>query len=283
MYSSRCRLSMRSSLVPVEARKRARIIAPLFTSVCCVFVAILGGWALAGAAGRSESDASKAEAELQAVRSEIDRISKQVNEDQVQRDRISRELKSAEVSVGKAREGLDDVRRERASRASKRSTLAAARRTRQADLAQNRAALAGQLRAAYLIGREEPLKFLLNQQDPERAGRMFVYYSYFGRARAEQIHQIEGDVEAITQLDGQVAAEDEQLAALEKQQRAELMNLELAREKRSGVLASLTAESNSHVQNLEKLKEQQGGLEKLIRELRRAVEKFPTDNNDAFA
>jgi murein hydrolase activator len=201
----------------------------------------------------------------------------------VQRDHLSRELKSAEISVGKAREGLDDVRRGRAERASKRASLAAQRRAHEADLGRNRSALAGQLRAAYLIGREEPLKLLLNQKDPERAGRMFVYYSYFGRARAEQIHQIEGDVESIAQLDNELEAEDAKLAELEKQQRAELMDLELARERRSGVLASLTAESNSHAQNLERLKSQQGGLEKLIRELRRAIEKFPVDNNDAFA
>ncbi len=69
--------------------------------------------------------------------------------------------------------------------------LAAQRRAREADLAASRKALAVQLRAAYQIGREEPLKLLLNQKDPERAGRMFVYYSYFGRARAQQIQQIE--------------------------------------------------------------------------------------------
>ena len=47
--------------------------------------------------------------------------------------------------------------------------------------------LAAQMRTAYMVGREEPLKLLLNQRDPARAGRMFAYYSYFGRARAEQI------------------------------------------------------------------------------------------------
>ncbi len=234
-------------------------------------------------AAQSEADARKAEAQLQAVKSEIERVSRQVSEEQVARDRLSRELRSAEVSVGKAREGLDGVRRGRAERASKRATLAAERRAREADLAQNRGALAGQLRAAYLIGREEPLKLLLNQKDPARAGRMFVYYSYFGRARAEQIHGIENDVQAIASLDEQVQAEDAKLAELEKQQRADLMELEQAREKRSGVLASLTAESNSHAQSLERLKNQQGGLEKLLRELRRAIEKFPIDNNDAFA
>jgi septal ring factor EnvC (AmiA/AmiB activator) len=242
-----------------------------------------GGTQLALPAAQSEADARKTEAELQAVKSEIERVTRQVSEEQVERDRLSRELRSAEVSVGRAREGLDSVRRGRAERASKRTSLAAEKRAREADLAQNRGALAGQLRAAYLIGREEPLKLLLNQKDPERAGRMFVYYSYFGRARAEQIRGIESDVQTIATLDDQLQAEDAKLAELEKQQRADLAELEQARAKRSEVLASLTAESNSHAQNLERLKSQQGGLEKLLRELRRAIEKFPIDNHDAFA
>ncbi|MBS0416392.1 MAG: peptidoglycan DD-metalloendopeptidase family protein [Proteobacteria bacterium] len=244
---------------------------------------------LSGLGGRTApaattgADARKTEAELQSVKSEIERVTRQVGEEQVQKDKLSKELRSAELSVGKAREGLDDVRRGRAERASKRAQLASQKRAREADLTQNRGALAGQLRAAYLIGREEPLKLLLNQKDPERAGRMFVYYSYFGRARADQIQDIENDVQAIADLDEKLQAEDAKLAELEKQQRANLMELELAREKRSGVLASLTAESNSHAQSLERLKTQQNGLEKLLRELRRAMEKFPIDNNDAFA
>jgi len=234
-------------------------------------------------AAQTGADARKTEAELQSVKSEIERVTRQVGAEQIEKDKLSKELRSAEISVGKAREGLDDVRRGRAERASKRAQLASQKRAREAALAQNRGALAGQLRAAYLIGREEPLKLLLNQKDPERAGRMFVYYSYFGRARADQIHDIENDVQAIAELDEQVQAEDAKLAELEKQQRADLMELEQAREKRSGVLASLTAESNSHAQSLERLKSQQTGLEKLLRELRRAMEKFPIDNNDAFA
>jgi murein hydrolase activator len=267
----------------IQIQMALRCLEPLLGAGLLALLALWGGPGLALPAAQPGADASKTEAQLQAVKSEIERVTRQVSEEQVERDRLSRELRTAEVSVGKAREGLDGVRRGRAERASRRATLAAQRRAREADLAQNRSALAGQLRAAYLIGREEPLKLLLNQKDPERAGRMFVYYSYFGRARAEQIHGIENDVQAIAALDEQVRAEDTKLAELEKQQRADLMELEQAREKRSGVLASLTAESNSHAQSLERLKSQQGGLEKLLRELRRAIEKFPIDNNDAFA
>ncbi len=48
------------------------------------------------------------------------------------------------------------------------------------------------------------------------------------------------------------------------------------------MLASLEAQSHSRAQNLERLRSQQAGLEKLLRELRAAMERFPIEGNDAF-
>ncbi|MBC7973424.1 MAG: peptidoglycan DD-metalloendopeptidase family protein, partial [Myxococcales bacterium] len=59
-----------------------------------------------------------------------------------------------------------------------------------------------------------------------------------------------------------------------------------ARARRGRALATLETESKHRAKELDRLKDQQGGLEKLIRELRRALEridKFPTDSKDAFA
>jgi murein hydrolase activator len=235
-----------------------------------------------GHSGAPEPDARKTEEELKAVKSEIERVTREVTQDQVERDRLTRELKSAELSVGKARDELTDVRRARAEAAARRGALATEKKTRERELEENRATLAGQLRAAYLIGRQEPLKLLLNQEDPALAGRMFVYYSYFGRARASQIRLIEDDVQRLAELDAELAAQDARLAELEKAQRAEVTDLEQARTARSRVLASLEAESHTRAQNLERLKSQQAGLEKLLRDLRTAMERFPVEGNDAF-
>ena len=251
---------------------------------CALALSASLAWPSGAAQGaRPEAEASKAEAELKSIATEIERVTQEISEQQVERDRLTLELRSAEVSVSRAREVLEDLRRERAVRAARRAALAAHKRELQAELASNRDALAGQLRAAYLIGREEPLKLLLNQKDPARAGRMFVYYSYFGRARASQIRLIEADVHGVEQLDGELEAEDAKLAELEQRQRAELASLEQARSRRTQVLASLEAESHSRAQSLERLRSQQAGLERLLRELRRATEKFPVDGNDAFA
>jgi murein hydrolase activator len=237
----------------------------------------------APAGGRPEADAKKAEAELQAVKAEIERITREVSAEQVERDRLATELKSAELSVGKVRAALAEVRRERAERAARRAQLAAEKHEREGEVREKRAALAGQLRAAYTIGRQEPLKLLLNQKDPALAGRMFAYYSYFGRARAAQIRLIEENVARIAELEGELDAEDQELAELERQQRAQLHQLELSRVERSHVLASLEAQSHTRAQSLERLRSQQAGLEKLLRELRAAMERFPLEGNDAFA
>lgn len=244
---------------------------------------ILTAFLAIGAASGQGKDAGKAEAELKAVKAQIEKVSAQVRRDQVDRSRLTKELRSAEVSVAGVREELSRLRRERDERAAKRDALAKERTAREAELKAEQSALAAELRSAYLIGREEPLKLLLNQQDPARAGRMFAYYSYFGRARAERIASIDSKVAEIAKLDEAVAAEEARLADLEVARKAELQRLDAARAERGKALVAFNAESKSRAQALEQLKKQQAGLEKLVKELNRSLEKFPVDSKSAFA
>jgi murein hydrolase activator len=240
--------------------------------------------ALAPSAARPQQDARKAESELQSVKKEIERVRKQVSRDQIERNKLARELRAAEVAASTVRESLERVRKERAEVAAQRSSLAEQKKEQENELAQERASLAGQLRAAYLIGREEPLKLLLNQKDPALAGRMFAYYGYFGRARAEQIERISAAMQRIEALDTELAGSEAKLTALEAERKDELEKLEGARVRRGQVLASLKSEERSRSQSLERLKKQQSGLETLLRELKRAMARLPSiDSKDAFA
>jgi septal ring factor EnvC (AmiA/AmiB activator) len=234
----------------------------------------------------AEPNPAKAEAELKAVRSQIDKVRAAMERDAGRRDKLTREIEESEQTVGAARDQLEKLRRERAIHATRRAELAAERGRQEAELARDRGALAGQIRAAQMIGQQEPLKLLLNQRDPAQTGRVLVYYQYFGRARASQIAEIDAHLAELGKLEGELAAEDERLAALEDQQKSELSRLTDARARRGRALVSLEEESKNRAKELDRLKEQQGGLEKLVRELRRAlerVEKFPTDSKDAFA
>jgi murein hydrolase activator len=224
----------------------------------------------------------KTEEQLQSVRAEIARIRERVNRDQIESDHMESDLRSAELALGTTREALDQLRRDRAVRAEERAALLACKREREAALARERTDLAAQLRAAYLIGREEPLKLLLNQQDPALASRMWVYYGYFGRARAAQLARITSNLHELDALDRELQSEDQHLASLEADRTEELARLEQARARRAAALASLRAQSRTRTQALARLQRQQTGLERLLQELSRAVASLPLDLHSAF-
>ena len=228
-------------------------------------------------------DAARTEAELRQLRNQIERIRGQVAKDAAERDRLTRALRAAETAAKQARGELGRLRGERMSREERRAELAEQKRQREEQLARERAELAAQLRAAYLIGREEPLELFLNQRDPTRAERLFAYYGYFGRARADQVAAIETRLREIEALDRSLETESERIRRLEKEQDAELARLEKARSERGAVLANLNAESKARSASLQRLQREQAALERLLRELRRTTPQFPTDSRSPFA
>jgi murein hydrolase activator len=259
--------------------RRLRILGLMASSFLYVLAAVPAGAAARhGAHEGAHTDARQARAQLEAVRGQIARIARQVSRGQAERDRLTRQLRATEKSVGEAQAALDDLRQQRDASAARRAALEAQKHQREADLASNRSALAGQLRAAYLIGRQEPLKLLLSQGDPTRAGRMFVYYSYFGRARALQIQAIEADLQRIGQLDEQLQAQDAQLAGLQQAQQDQVSALEQARSHRMQVLASISAQTQTRAQRLTRLRQQQSDLESLLAQLRRATASLPPED-----
>lgn len=255
-----------------------RIRALTASLLICLLAAAPGHTAGRHTARHRQGDARQTRAQLETVRSQIALITRQVSRGQAERDRLTAQLRATEESVGKAQAALAGLRQQRAASAAQRSRLQAQKREREADLAGTREALAGQLRAAYLIGRQEPLELLLNQGDPARAGRMFVYYSYFGQARAQQIQAIEADLQRIGQLDEQLQAQDVKLAGLQQAQQAQVSALRQARSQRLQVLASISSQTRTRSARLARLRRQQTGLESLLAQLRRATASLPAQD-----
>jgi septal ring factor EnvC (AmiA/AmiB activator) len=237
---------------------------------------------LAALPGAAAGSRHQTESELQAVRARIEAVTHQISQDAAERDRLTRSLKSSELALAAGRDELARLQTELAGRREHRAALQRERDSEQARLESQRASLAAQLRAAYAIGRTEPLRLLLDQQDLAHAGRMFAYYGYFSRARAEQITAIRERVARIDALDGQLAADETRLGELQSSRQAELQKLASRHEERSRVLASLNAESRTREQSLARLKTQQADLEKLLRELARSIRSVPPETTTAF-
>jgi septal ring factor EnvC (AmiA/AmiB activator) len=224
-----------------------------------------------------------AEADLKAVTERIERVQRQVQHDEVEKDRLNRDLKAAEQSVAQAQGRLSKLREQRSARGAERNRLLAARAEREQERQRSQEDLAAQLRAAYFIGRNEPLKLLLNQRTPSEVQRNFTYYGYFGRQRANQIGLIDANLAEIESLRIKIEAEDARLAQVEGEQKKRVAELEAARRQRGHVLASLEQESLNRSTMLKRLQQQQEQLDRLLKELSRATESIPFDPNDPFA
>jgi septal ring factor EnvC (AmiA/AmiB activator) len=133
-----------------------------------------------------------------------------------------------------------------------------------------------------MSGREEQLKLLLSMEDPAAFGRMLVYYSYLGRARAGKIAGIEATVAALEEAAAQEAEERGRLAALEAESRKELSAVDSARAERGKALRTMNSQIRSSSDTIAKLRREAAGLEKLVADLRRALRDLPPTAGQAF-
>jgi murein hydrolase activator len=248
-----------------------------------LIAALCTGLGLAAAVPAAQQSRQRAEADLRSVTERIERVQRQVQQDAVEKSRLNRDLREAEQSVAKARGSLAELRSQREERTAARRKLVADRTAREADRARTEADLALQVRTAYFMGRNEPLKLLLNQRSPAEFSRNLQYYSYFGRLRATQIEAIAQNIAVIDDLTAQIDAEDAELARLEQKQKTQVGQLESARKQRGQVLASLEKESQGRNAQLARLQKQQAQLETLLKQLSRATEAVPFDPNAPFA
>jgi septal ring factor EnvC (AmiA/AmiB activator) len=263
----------RPSGTPTPPRRRL----PALLAAGVLAVALAGGPPTA-----AEPTPAQKEAELKRVRSRIERIQKQVNADVEKRDKLGVQLRDAEQSVQAARRRLEEAREQRLKSEAELRELEREQARRESELAAERVALAGELRAAYVNGREEQLKLLLNQEDPASFGRTLAWYGYFGRARAGRIDGIRDRLEHLALVREKIAAETERLRALEERQQQELDALDVAQKRRNRAVAAIDSQIKSRGGQIARLQSQARSLEKLIAELRKALENVPVAKQAPF-
>jgi len=147
----------------------------------------------------------------------------------------------------------------------------------QDELALQNQELAGQIKAAYAMGRKEKLKLLLNQQDPALSGRMIVYYNYLNAERLAKLTDIQKSLAKLDQLDKQEQEEAALLAEDVQKKKTEQVDLVAVRKQRNELLLQLSNDFSSNEQQLGRLKESENKLRSLIASWQNA------ESNDAVA
>jgi septal ring factor EnvC (AmiA/AmiB activator) len=250
-------------------------------------VAALAALAVCGGsvtAARADADQSvqASQARLAALRARIAALTGRLGDELAARDALRARLRRAELDITAKRQRLDSLRAAQLAATRHRAELHAEELRARAAQGSERAALAGQMRAAFMTGREEPIKLLLNQGDPASAGRMLAYYGFFARERTAQIAAIDLGVKRLAQLGDEIERQTAALNEMEAAARRELAELLRARSERAEALAALAGELTGGTRELATLKREEQAVEALLQDLARVLEDFPVDTQQPF-
>jgi septal ring factor EnvC (AmiA/AmiB activator) len=142
------------------------------------------------------------------------------------------------------------------------------------EVAKQNKELAAQIKSAFVMGRQEKLKLILNQQDPELSSRMMNYYHYLNKARVVKLAGINRSVKRLEELELDRQQQTTQLEKKLAKKNAEQLILDDARKQRNELLAQLNDDSPPDTDQLNFLLENEAKLRNVITSLQNADELF---------
>jgi septal ring factor EnvC (AmiA/AmiB activator) len=250
--------------------------------VCAAVASTVLYCAATWGAAPASHDSAQAKVKLATVRSRITALANRLGDELKQRDALSARLRETELVITAKRRRLDALRAAQIAAERRRSELRGEQSRDQNALQSERAALAAQVRAAYMIGRQEQLKLLLNQSSPAGLGRTLSYYGYFARERSDKIDAIQTQVMRLLELVTEIEQQSAELTALESDASHEMAGLEHARADRGDALAAIDKQVANGNQELAKLKREEQAVESLVADLARMMPDFPVDATQSF-
>jgi septal ring factor EnvC (AmiA/AmiB activator) len=245
-------------------------------------IAVLSASSPAAAPPADPAHADAAKAKLAALRARIAELTGRMASQLAQRDSLSARVRETELGLAAKRQRVEELHAAVLAAERHRSELRAEEGRNLSALQAERASLASQARAAYMIGRQEELKLLLNQSNPASLGRTLTYYGYFAEQRSQKIKSIQSNEARLQQLVAQIEQQTQELQKLQDDATQEIAGLQHARAERAVAVAALTKKLESGNQELGNLKREEQAVESLVADLARMMQDFPTDPSQSF-
>lgn len=215
--------------------------------------------------------------ELKQVQRKIDNLQAQIKRTQSTRSNAEKALQTAEQEVSNTRRKLRQVSNDFAKTEKKLAELKAVQKELNKAKEKQKAALKGDINAAYRTGRQEYIKLLLNQEQPDQLARLMKYYDYFHKARMERIEAFNQTLADINSNEIKINEEIAQLENLKSQLQNKQQQLSQAKKQRKIALANLDKSLRSSASKVSQLQSSQAELEKVLHAVQETLSDLPSN------
>ncbi len=214
-------------------------------------------------------DRSAKEKQLKTVLGKIEELKQAIDVKEDSKSKYIKQLKSMERNIGKLNQ---KIRATDKKIKGKKRELAALRETRlkhQRQLSRENDTLAEQVYTAFTLGREEKVKLLFSQQDPQNLQRNLVYYQYFSNARVDLINDVQNNIDKIIETERLIQQARQELEKNQQAYNQQKQQLGKDRGKRKSIIASLDQQLKKQDGSLTRLEDEATQLQNLINSIQK--------------
>jgi septal ring factor EnvC (AmiA/AmiB activator) len=219
--------------------------------------------------------------QLDATRQDIAELKKLLSKVQEEKSGVQKELKGTETELGKLQKQVDALQKELQKSESELQRLDAEKKKLQSARTEQQRLIAIQARAAYQNGRQEYLKLLLNQQNPEKFARTLTYYDYLSQARLEQLKNFNETLRQLANVEKDIGLQQAQLLVQKSDLDTQRDELEKVRKERQQVLAKLNEDVKARDQKLAAREQDQADLSKVLKTIEETLARQAREAEEA--
>ena len=219
--------------------------------------------------------------QLDATRQDIAELKKLLGKLQEEKSGVQKDLKGTETEMGKLEKQVDALQKELKKSESELQRLDAEKKKLQSARTEQQRLIAIQARAAYQNGRQEYLKLLLNQQNPEKFARTLTYYDYLSQARLEQLKNFNETLRQLANVEKDIGLQQAQLLVQQSSLESQRGELEKVRQERQQVLAKLNDDVKARDQKLAAREQDQADLSKVLKTIEETLARQAREAEEA--
>ncbi len=219
--------------------------------------------------------------QLDATRQDIAELKKTLSKLQEEKAGVQKDLKATETDIGNLEKQVEALQQELKKTEGELERLDTEKKLQSARVEQQRL-IAIQARSAYQNnGREEYLKLLLNQQNPEKFARTLTYYDYLSKARLEQLRTFNETLRQLANVEQEISSQQQQQLAQRTDLDSRRQALETERAKRQQVLAKLNSDVKDRDQKLQAREQDQADLAKVLKTIEETLARQAREAEEA--
>jgi septal ring factor EnvC (AmiA/AmiB activator) len=219
--------------------------------------------------------------QIEATRKDIAELQKSLGKLQAEKSGVQKELRTTETEMGKLEKQVEALQKELKKTEGELERLDGEKAKLQAARIEQQRLIAIQARAAYQSGRQEYLKLLLNQQNPEKFARTLTYYDYLSQARLQQLKNFNQTLQQLASVEKDINLQQAQLLVQQGNLDSQRADLDKVRKERQAALAKLNDQYKQGDQKLQSRQQDQEDLAKVLKTIEETLARQAREAEEA--